>query len=234
MTGLLASVSNLHEARMALVAGVDVVDLKDPQQGVLGAVSPSIARAVVKWVDGRCLVSATVGDLPMHATRIEKAVVSMAKSGVDIIKIGVFGTFNDEILSVLAVQAKAGHTLIVVFFADHAPDLGVLPSLAGAGVRGVMLDTADKRHGHLRVYCDDCALVTFIDKARALGLMVGLAGSLRACDIADLTALNPDYLGFRGALCHKSRRTQAIDPEAVCAIRSLVTDGQRNSGTVRV
>ena len=36
MTGMLASVSNLQEAQIALQENVDILDLKDPAYGALG------------------------------------------------------------------------------------------------------------------------------------------------------------------------------------------------------
>jgi len=124
MTGMLASVSNLNEAKIALQENVDIIDLKDPAQGALGAVSTDIAREVVKFVSGQCLVSATIGDLPMHATLIGKAISTMASTGVDIIKVGVFDELTDEVIASLKEQAINGAkgfngeqlTIVIVFF----------------------------------------------------------------------------------------------------------------------
>ena len=52
--------------------------------------------------------------------------------------------------------------------------------------------------------------------------MAGLAGSLRMDDINPLLALKPDYLGFRGALCHELQRVAMIDALAVRRIRSMI------------
>ncbi|MBM2830561.1 MAG: hypothetical protein HW411_1351, partial [Gammaproteobacteria bacterium] len=40
--------------------------------------------------------------------------------------------------------------------------------------------------------------------------------------IEPLLQLNPDYLGFRGALCRKQQRQQAIDVMAVHRIRAMI------------
>ena len=47
MTALLASVSSTLEAVAAMEAGVDVIDLKNPATGALGAVTDTVARDVV-------------------------------------------------------------------------------------------------------------------------------------------------------------------------------------------
>jgi uncharacterized protein (UPF0264 family) len=87
---------------------------------------------------------------------------------------------------------------------------------------GVMLDTADKQGGSLRDCCSDSQLAGFVKKGKELGLVTGLAGSLRNEDIEPLLHLAPDYLGFRGALCSGRSRHQAIDLLAVRAIRQRI------------
>ena len=84
-----------------------------------------------------------------------------------------------------------------------------------------MLDTADKASGPLRRALPDAEIAEFVRRARALGLMTGLAGSLKLGDVAPLAAMAPDYLGFRGALC-QGARTGRIDPAAVARVRSAL------------
>ena len=47
MTGLLASVATLEEAGQAVAWGADIVDLKDPARGALGAWEPAALRVAV-------------------------------------------------------------------------------------------------------------------------------------------------------------------------------------------
>jgi dihydroneopterin aldolase len=65
MTLFLASVRDAAEAEMALACGADIIDLKDPSQGALGAVSLDAIASTVRCVAGRAPVSATIGDLPL-------------------------------------------------------------------------------------------------------------------------------------------------------------------------
>lgn len=237
MTGMLASVSNLQEAQIALQENVDILDLKDPAYGALGAVTTEVALQVVEYVSGRCLVSATIGDLPMQATLIGKAISSMASTGVDIIKVGVFDKLTDEVITSLQEQVIKGvnssygkqFTIVMVFFVDKGLDLKKIPELAKAGIRGVMLDTADKTKGNLRIHMDDRYLKDFVIQAKSYGLLAGLAGSLNASDISSLLELDPDYLGFRGALCKDNLRIQALDSASVRNIRFLVTNIEEDS-----
>ena len=220
---MLASVTDVEEALMALDAGVDMVDLKNPAAGALGALDHSIIEAIVKSIDARTTVSATIGDLPMDPALILAASKTMLATGVDVVKIGFFGNdFHQACLNALAPLAKDGAKLIAVMFADECPNIQLLASIAQAGFYGVMLDTAHKDGSHLLTHMSLKVLADFVQKATALGLQTGLAGSLKATHIADLSYISPSYLGFRGALCVDSERTSALVPEKVNAIKSLL------------
>ena len=51
-------------------------------------------------------------------------------------------------------------------------------------------------------------------------MLCGLAGALRVEDIETLSPLQPDYLGFRSALCQQHRRTNRLDPELAKQIQN--------------
>lgn len=221
MTRLLASVTSIEEAEIVIGAGADIVDLKDPARGALGALPAARIRAIAAAVDGRCPVSATIGDLPADPELLLQAVKATAATGVDFIKVGLFGPeYFQACLHSLAQHAGEGLRLIAVLFADTQPDFDVVYALADAGFAGVMLDTADKAGGSLRQHLSLPQLSEFVAATKALGLLTGLAGSLRVDDIAPLLTADADYLGFRTALCSGHARTAAIDTAAVTAIRA--------------
>ena len=222
MTGFLASVSTAGEAEIVLAAGADIIDLKDPQTGALGALPAPAIREAVQAIAGRKIVSATAGDLPMVPQIVADAVVRIAGLGVDIVKIGFFrGGEWAGCLDALSRQAAAGTRLVAVMFADQYPDLAMLPRLRDAGFVGAMLDTANKQGGGLRDHLTEAALAAFVQAAARDGLMSGLAGSLTLADIAPLLRLAPDYLGFRGALC-RAGRTSTLDPDLVRSVRDAI------------
>lgn len=228
MTGFLASVTNVGEARIALEAGVDIVDLKNPVQGALGALPIVTIEEIVHFVDGRVPVSATVGDLPMQPTILCDAIAATAATGVDIVKIGFFGkTGHAECARSLALISRR-EKIVAVMFADQMPDFTLLPLLADSGFYGVMLDTADKTAGGLRSWLSEADLQGFVSAARTYGLLTGLAGSLRKADIPLLASLGADYLGFRGALCSDDERKSMIDPERIIGIRMTVAKTQQS------
>jgi len=223
MTGMLASVENLAEALSVLAAGADIIDLKAPALGALGALPVERVRGIVAALAGRRPVSATVGDLPMEPGTVRQAVEAMAATGVDYVKIGFFpGGDWAATMAALAPVAAQGVRLVAVLFGDQSLKLSYVEALSQAGFRGVMLDTLDKRGGALTQVCTLENLRDFVAEAKAFGLLCGLAGSLREADVPLLLNLRPDYLGFRGALCRQHERTAALDLDAAQTIRACI------------
>ncbi|MBU0772374.1 MAG: hypothetical protein KKE66_13230, partial [Gammaproteobacteria bacterium] len=71
MIRMLASVRDLEEARIVLDAGVDLIDLKQPADGALGALPVDVIRDVVAFVAGRTLTSATAGNIEPDAAAVQ-------------------------------------------------------------------------------------------------------------------------------------------------------------------
>ena len=222
MTQFLASVRGSEEAEIALRAGADIIDLKEPDRGALGAVPHDVLRETVRRIAGRAEISATVGDLPMKPDVLEPAIARTAEAGVDYVKFGVFaGETTGACLRALHPTLN-GARLILVLFADDLPVCDAVGLAAEMGAAGVMLDTRFKQSGHLLNHMDRKRLTDFIARGRSHGLKVGLAGSLRREHVAELLPLGPDLLGFRGALCEASLRGGALSEEAVRTIRALI------------
>ncbi len=222
MTRMLASVTGREEAQIALNGGVDIIDLKDPSRGALGAVAPQIIREVSALLQGRKPLSAVTGDLPMNPAQVASAASVVIEAGAEIVKIGIFpGGEPENCLRAIAPLAERAK-LVAVMFADRAPDFSLLPLLATCGFVGAMLDTAGKGSGRLLDAMDLPRLRQFTADCRTYGLFAGLAGSLEAPDIPRLLVLHPAVLGFRGALCGGHGRAGPIDHEAVRAIRALI------------
>lgn len=233
MTGLLASVRNREEAILALEAGVNVIDLKNPDEGALGALPLQTIADIVRLVNGRSVVSATIGDLPMRPESIVFGIEHTASQGVDIVKVGFFGTYGHE-ACITAMQrlASAGVKIMAVLFADNEPDLNILPRLKAAGFYGAMLDTASKREKNLVGHLSMEKLRGFLKRAHDLGLETGLAGSLKLSDIPSLAALNPRYLGFRGALCEKQERSGTLLQKRLEEAKKLLHESNKTAAYI--
>lgn len=222
MTLFLASVMDPQEAEIALAQDADIIDLKDPRSGALGAVAPDVVRATVAAVGRRRPMSAVIGDLPMQPETIAAAAAAMAETGVDYVKVGLFtDPAQEDCIRALAELAQ--RTKIVgVMFADQGADTTLVPVMAASGFAGAMLDTAGKAQGRLLDRTDIATLRDFVAACRTAGLFAGLAGSLEPPDIPRLLLLEPDYLGFRRALCAGGERAGQIDADAVGLIRGLI------------
>jgi len=219
MTGMLASVNSLEETRLILNTSVNIIDLKQPAQGALGALSTELVKQIVREVNHQKPVSATVGDLPMQPELISNAVNAMTETGVNYIKIGFFpgGDWPGTLLKLHQISQK-GHQLIAVLFADTQPDISIIKSLKNTGFTGVMLDTMDKSKGSLTQIMSASEIHAFVSTSKDADLLCGLAGSLKKEDIPELLNLKADYLGFRGALCEQHNRTAKLDYDSIHSI----------------
>ena len=226
MARFLASVADLDEAAVAAAAGADIIDLKNPRRGALGAWGIEGVRRAVAELGGERPMSATIGDLPMQPEILLDAAAAVGAAGVDYVKVGFFKGGDHERCA--AALGRLRHRRVAVLMADQNPDLSLLETLAAAEWAGVMLDTADKAAGGLLAHISLSEISRFLALARAHGLFAGLAGSLRLADIGLLAAMGPDYLGFRGALCSGGRAGR-LDPAACGAVRQAVGDAARSA-----
>lgn len=221
MVRMLVSVKDTDEALLAAGAGADLIDLKDPADGALGALAPERIAQVVAVLRQRhpgLPISATTGDLPARqATEILRRVERVAACGVDYVKVGVWPTADAPAL--LAALAASTANVVPVLVADEGVDaVLVARALACKAFPGLMVDTAEKKSGSLLQRVPRHALEAFVRAVRARGAMAGLAGSLRAEDLPALRALGPDFAGFRGAVS-RGERTGALDAQLVRELR---------------
>ncbi len=225
MTAFLASVVDAAEAALALECGADIIDCTDPGRGALGAPSPSVVAEVARRIAGARPVSAAAAAPDVDPAKLAPAVAAMRAAGADIVKVGLTSARDArDRIAALAATARAG-SLIGVFFADRDPQFDLIADLATAGFAGAMLDTVDKTHGRFLETLEAADAAHFIEACRAVGLASGVAGSLEAPDVPRLVALDPDFLGFRGALCGAGDRKNALDRDAVASIRALIDAG---------
>lgn len=224
MIPMLASVNSLEEALLIQQFDVDIIDLKQPALGALGALPLHVVKTIVSRVANTHTISATVGDLPMQDEIIFNAVKEMADTGVDYIKIGFFPGQNwAPVIDKLATLTQGHLRLIAVLFADQHPDFSYIEQFSQANFTGIMLDTMNKTQGSLTEVMPLKSIQNFVQTAQQHQLLCGLAGSLRITDIATLIPLNAEYLGFRGALCEHRQRTAMLDPTAIQKITNAMT-----------
>lgn len=224
MTRLLVSVRDAREAEIALAAGVDLIDVKEPRAGSLGAASGGAIREVFRAVDRQAPVSAALGEL------LEFQAASWQDLPVDYAKLGLAGCADLSDWPLRWAQAWCAlppHCQsIAAAYADHgqarAPEpLAVLDQAIASGCRGLLLDTFDKRSGDLFAHCSRRQLRTLRERTRQAGLLLVLAGGLAGDALLEARALAPDYLAVRGAVCDGAREG-TIDPGRVRRLVEVV------------
>ena len=228
MSRLLVSVTSVDEAMLAMECGADIIDIKNPAQGALGALPLSEIKNIVRAVNGNRLTSATIGDLDMQPELLMSATEHTASTGVDIVKVGFFGLDNHgECIQAMKPLAARGVHIVAVLFADQEPDFGLLAELQEAGFYGVMLDTVKKDGHSLLDYILLEDLQCFVRVAQQHGLKSGLAGCLRLEHVPTLQLLSPDFLGFRGALCANFERRTALNSHKVQKLHQMLHKSNR-------
>jgi len=210
-TKWLASVQSLSEAKSLASCLPDILDMKNPSEGALGALNKAEVRQIVDWLDGRCLSSATIGDLPMEPKCIASAITNMAETGVDYVKVGLFA--DEKLASCLSqltpMLISLKTPVIAVVFADQLAEADIT-LINQSGFAGIMVDTATKDGSRLTDHWTELKLTVFVEKAHRLDMLCGLAGALAIEDISLLRTFNADYLGFRSALCDGRQRNEQL------------------------
>lgn len=231
MTQLLVSVSNIDEAKIALASGVDIIDLKCPARGALGALDIDVVVEIVKYINmqqGCKLITTTLGDLPMQPELLVKHVNLVADTKVDVIKIGFFNTADKPLetyracLETLQTITAQGTKLVAVLFAEYAYPTEIINMICSAGFYGVMIDTAHKNSTTFLDHYSYQEISDLVAAVKKQHLQFGLAGSLQLQHIQAVKKLNPDYIGFRGGLCFDSERKNSLDADKVNAARKMI------------
>jgi uncharacterized protein (UPF0264 family) len=230
---LLVSVVDVGEARAAAAAGADIVDVKNPAEGSLGAPSPAVITGVRAAVPAELPVSAAIGDMPDLPGTAALAALGAARSGATFVKVGLWGvsTEDDAVTLLRAVRdgvaSVPGTVVVAAAYADGlrtarpplAPQL--LPRVArAAGVGACLLDTAVKDGRGLLEWLSREALTALVAEAHSAGLQVALAGALRADDLPVVAAPGADIAGGRSAACGDDRRSGPLEAARVRALRA--------------
>jgi uncharacterized protein (UPF0264 family) len=230
---LLVSVRDAGEARDAVAAGADIVDVKNPAEGSLGAPSPSVIEGVRAAVSAELAVSAAIGDMPDLPGTAALAALGAARSGAAFVKVGLWGVSTEAGAIDLLRAVRDGiagvprTTVVAAAYADArrvvpaplAPEL--LPEVARAAGAGVcLLDTAVKDGRGLLHWLSPDALASLVARAHAAGLEVALAGALRAEDLPVICTTGADIAGVRSAACGDGKRSGRLDATRVRALRA--------------
>jgi uncharacterized protein (UPF0264 family) len=230
---LLVSVVSSDEARIALAGGADILDVKNPAEGSLGAQPPAVIRQIRACAARPHRVSVAIGDVPYLPGTVALVALGAAACGADYVKVGLWGpkTEAEAVLLLREVQeAVAEYPDVAVIAAGYADaeragtlDPRLLPRVAhAAGVAGCLLDTAIKDGRRLFDFLTSGTLRMLAEEAHAAGLLFALAGALRAEDLPLVRGLGADVVGVRSAACREGRRAGPLDAELVRRLREML------------
>ncbi|MBS7658861.1 MAG: (5-formylfuran-3-yl)methyl phosphate synthase [Candidatus Bathyarchaeia archaeon] len=210
---LLVSVTDEIEALEALKGGCDILDVKNPSEGALGAAHPTLIKKIVEAAEGKIEISVTIGDLPNLPGTASLAALGAASLGVNYVKAGLYNVKNvNEALKMANWIVKAVKSfypkvkVIICGYADYA-SLGLLnplnlPDVAKkAEADGILVDVKNKSFKNLFHYLSFENLMNLIEKAHNYGLTVALAGSLNLNDVEKVKKLKADIIGVRRSVC---------------------------------
>lgn len=237
MTSLLVSPRNLTEALATFRGGADIIDVKNPEEGSLGANFPWVIAEIREAIPERLSVSAAVGDIPDLPGTASQAAFGALKAGADIIKVGLEGPKEKaRVLNLMNEVVKAvketsnSAQVVACGYGDYQRARTITASLipkvtheSGADV--AMLDTAIKDGKSLTQFLSIDELSDFVEEAHSLGVQAALAGSLGYEEISKLKPLQPDVIGIRGAVCENGdRRRGSISEASVREMKEFLED----------
>jgi uncharacterized protein (UPF0264 family) len=238
---------NEKEASEAIAGGADIIDVKNPKEGALGANYPWVIKKIREITPKNIEVSCTLGEAPNLPGSISLAALGAASLGVDYIKVGLYGlkTPKEAIFLLQNVNRAAKEynpkiKVVATGYADAerigAVDPLLIPEIAHkAQVDVAMIDTAVKDGKNLFDYLTQEQLTKFINSAHNFGLEAALAGSLRKQDLPVVYGLGADVAGLRGAACTNSNRvTGQITRKLVHELVEIVRQEETQANMKRV
>jgi len=228
------------EAVEAIAGGADIIDVKNPKEGPLGANFPWIIRRIRQVTPANIEVSCTLGEAPNRPGSMALASLGAATTGVNYIKAGLYGvrTLEDAVYLMRGVTkaAKEYNPSIKVVASGYADANRIstvnplrVPEIARESQADIaMLDTAIKDGKTLFTFLTKPQLECFVDAAHSYGLKAALAGSLQKEDLLAVYALGADIVGLRSAACTQSDRVNGqITREKVQELVEIVKHAEK-------
>lgn len=243
---LLISPININEVKLVLEEPPDIVDIKNPLEGSLGANFPWVLERARNEIDSYnkqnslkapIELSAAIGDFPNLPGSASLAALGAATTKVNYVKIGLMGPASEQEAFFMAkkvvksVKNYNNHIKVVIAGYGDSRQLGksvdplLIPKIAAAAAADVaMLDTAIKNGKSIFEHLTNHELEGFIDECSKHNIESALAGSLKFSDLEKINALNPTIIGVRSMVCENFDREKGhIKPELIAKIKANLT-----------
>lgn len=214
---LLISPINKEEAIIASNGGADIVDVKNPKEGSLGANFPWVISSVKDAIGSKQPISATIGDFNYKPGTASLAALGAAVSGADYVKVGLFDIQTEkqalDMLTNIVHSVKdydSSKFVVASGYSDYERINSISPMFlpaigAKAGVDVVMVDTGIKDGRSTFEFMSEEELTEFTKMASDMNLLSALAGTLMFDDLPALRRIQPDIIGIRGMVCGGDR-----------------------------
>ena len=226
MAKLLVSVRSKAEALAALAGGAAIIDVKEPRNGSLGRATFDVWREVRQVVPRPIPLSVALGELTDWTADRAVEVPCDVWTGLTYCKLGLSNAPRDwidrwrDLRQRLAASGASFPAWVAVVYIDWqaarapAPEAVIEAASAIDACHAVLFDTWDKSK------CPgmDLTWKQQVDRVRASGRLVALAGSLDAAAIRRLAPMSPDIFAVRGSACASGDRLGPIDPERVAIL----------------
>jgi uncharacterized protein (UPF0264 family) len=243
--GLLVSVRSAAEALAALAGGADLIDVKEPSQGSLGAADDDTISAVVRAVAGRAPVSAALGELVDligspngEGGRLLVDGVSLFKTGLArCAMLGDWQTHWRHVVDTLISTSLNGNAqAVAVVYADWQAAQSPSPhDVLSAAIQrrspALLIDTWDKSGGTLFDHWPAGDLQGFVSEVRLHNISVVLAGSLTSQNVTTAARLAPDLVAVRTAAC-EGGRMGTVSVKRVRELKNAIATSMRNMAVI--
>lgn len=214
--GLLISVRSAEEAKAALAGGADLIDVKEPSRGPLGAADFEVIEQVVVAVEDRTPVSAALGEWSDWSQTAIPRGIAFAKWGLSRSHLSVAAAIREfeavsPVLVAYADQIRAGCPPLEELV-DAACDLRFPVFL---------IDTAIKDGAGLLEWTTMKQLERARRQTSRAQVRFALAGSIDISAIQKLAHIAPDWFAVRGAACDGGRQG-AVSTNRVKQLKSII------------
>ena len=238
----MVSVQDLYEAKQALKGGADIVDVKNLQEALVGSAHPNVVKEIRNEVPSAHHASVTLGVVPDQIGTVSMAVYAAGILDATSVKVGfMVSEYNVALETLLAAKEALIGTqtkLIGSLFADNLlydggidPDLMVQLAKEGQ-CDGFLIDTLVKDGRNLFDFVPEDRLKEMVLEGKELGMSTALSGHLKMSDLDELSRVNPDIVGVRGAVCQKGDRDSRVHWESVSEFKKQLD--LRQTGEINV